>query len=68
MLVRFIRDATPYQGGEVAGFRDEEARRLISMGVAAEHSPIETQEIKPKPRRGRPPKTSYETKHASGDD
>ncbi len=32
--VRFVRGMSPYQAGETAGFPDEVARRLVSIGVA----------------------------------
>lgn len=34
MLVRFRSKVPPYQAGEVAGFPDGEARRLIALGSA----------------------------------
>ncbi len=34
MLVRFVKGQSPYQAGEVAGFPDEAAARLVSAGVA----------------------------------
>lgn len=37
MVVRFKTGMSPYQSGEVAGFPEEEARRLIRAGVVEEY-------------------------------
>jgi len=34
ILVRFLRDSLPYMAGEVAGFLDDLARKLIDRGAA----------------------------------
>ena len=34
ILVRFIKPWSPYNPGEQAGFTDDQARRLVSLGVA----------------------------------
>lgn len=38
MAVKFIKGMSPYQAGEIAGFPEAEARRLIQAGVAEEYS------------------------------
>ena len=35
-VVRFTRNRTPYNGGELAGFPDEHADELIAEGIAIE--------------------------------
>lgn len=34
VLVQFLRPHSPYNAGEVAGFPDEQAHRLVAHGVA----------------------------------
>jgi len=38
MAVKFIKGMSPYQAGEIAGFPESEARRLIQSGVAEEYT------------------------------
>lgn len=38
MLIKFIKRYSPYQSGEIAGFEDKEATRLINIGVAERYS------------------------------
>lgn len=38
MAVKFVKGMSPYQAGEIAGFPEEEARRLIQAGVAEEYA------------------------------
>lgn len=38
MTVKFIKGMSPYQAGELAGFPEAEARRLIQSGVAEEYT------------------------------
>ena len=40
MLVRFVRRTPPYNAGEVAGFKEDEARRFIRIGAAVEEKPM----------------------------
>lgn len=37
MIVRFKTGVSPYQSGELAGFPEAEARRLIKAGLAEEY-------------------------------
>jgi len=43
MLVKFIKRYSPYQSGEIAGFEDKEAVRLINLGVAEHYSIPQTE-------------------------
>lgn len=37
MLVKFINGYSPYQKGEIAGFKPDMVKRLVQMGVAKEY-------------------------------
>lgn len=59
--VRFLKNSTPYNAGEVAGFSDAVANGLISRGMAApvekkpevkESRPERTKELKPEQTKG----------------
>jgi hypothetical protein len=39
MPVRFTRGQAPYNAGEVAGFPQAEAERMIAVGVAVPYAP-----------------------------
>jgi len=38
--VRFLRSHSPYNAGELAGFPDDQARRLMDLGAAELVAPI----------------------------
>lgn len=48
MLLKFTRPHGPYNPGELAGFDDLAAKRLIALGVAEEvKAPAKTQAVAP---------------------
>ena len=59
--VRFLRTCLPYVAGDIAGFDDNQARDLVSRGVAVLHernpqpqkrdAPPEMNRMAPSPRR-----------------
>lgn len=38
--VRFVKSHSPYNTGEIAGFPDEQARRLMQIGAAELVAPV----------------------------
>lgn len=43
-VVRFVEGYAPYNAGEIAGFEDEQAERLIASGVAVPYNQEENQQ------------------------
>ena len=41
MLIKFVKGYSPYQSGEIAGFKPEKAKALIKMKAAVEYRKTE---------------------------
>ncbi len=48
-IIRFLQPDSPYMTGEVAGFAEDVADRLIQRGIAEPHEPEPKPEPTPEP-------------------